>query len=106
MSARPVRCNGWAGLTGASAITSCVPVVQQLSHLPVIVDPSHATGLRDKVGAMSRAAVAAGADGLMVEVHPQPDRALSDGAQSLDLSQFEDLVRQCRTLAATVGRTL
>jgi len=85
---------------------SCVPVVQQLSHLPVVVDPSHATGLRDKVGPMSRAAVAAGADGLMVEVHPQPERALSDGAQSLDLAQFEELVRQCRTVAGAVGRTL
>jgi 3-deoxy-7-phosphoheptulonate synthase len=85
---------------------SCVPVVQQLSHLPVVVDPSHATGLRDKVGPMSRAAVAAGADGLMVEVHPNPERALSDGAQSLDLAQFEDMVKRCRAVAETVGRAL
>jgi len=85
---------------------SSVPVVQQLSHLPIVVDPSHATGLRDKVGPMARAAVAAGADGLMVEVHPQPERALSDGAQSLDLAHFEDMVRRCRAVAETVGRTL
>ena len=73
---------------------------------PIVVDPSHATGLRDKVGPMARAAVAAGADGLMVEVHPQPERALSDGAQSLDLAHFEDMVRRCRAVAQTVGRTL
>jgi 3-deoxy-7-phosphoheptulonate synthase len=85
---------------------SSVPVVKELSHLPVIVDPSHATGLRDKVPSMSCAAVAAGADGLMLEVHPQPERALSDGAQSLYLPQFEDLVARCRRVAEAVGRTL
>jgi 3-deoxy-7-phosphoheptulonate synthase len=85
---------------------SCVPVVQELSHLPVIVDPSHATGLREKVGPMARAAVAAGADGLMIEVHPQPERALSDGAQSLFPEQFEKLIVECRAIAEQLGRTL
>lgn len=85
---------------------SCVPVIQELSHLPIIVDPSHATGIRDKVPPMSRAAVAAGADGLMIEVHPQPERALSDGAQSLYFNQFEELMNQCRAIAKTMGRDL
>jgi 3-deoxy-7-phosphoheptulonate synthase len=83
---------------------SCVPIIQELSHLPVVVDPSHATGLREKVVPMSRAAVAAGADGLMVEVHPEPERALSDGAQSLYPAQFERLMRECRAIAAQIGR--
>jgi 3-deoxy-7-phosphoheptulonate synthase len=85
---------------------SCVPVIQELSHLPVIVDPSHATGIRDKVPPMARAAVAAGADGIMVEVHPQPERALSDGAQSLYPEQFEVMMTQCRAIARTLGRDL
>jgi 3-deoxy-7-phosphoheptulonate synthase len=85
---------------------SCVPVIQELSHLPVVVDPSHATGIRDKVPPLARAAVAAGADGIMVEVHPQPDRALSDGAQSLYPAQFEDMMLQCRAIAETLGREL
>jgi 3-deoxy-7-phosphoheptulonate synthase len=85
---------------------SCVPVVQALSHLPVVVDPSHAVGLRDKVPAMARAAVAAGADGVMVEVHPEPELAYSDGAQSLDFAEFASLVRACRAVAAAVGREL
>jgi 3-deoxy-7-phosphoheptulonate synthase len=83
---------------------SCVPLLHQLSHLPVVVDPSHATGMRDKVLPMTLAAVAAGADAIMVEVHPTPERALSDGAQSLDVSAFEDLVRRMRTVAHAVGR--
>jgi 3-deoxy-7-phosphoheptulonate synthase len=83
---------------------SCVPLIHQLSHLPVVVDPSHATGMRDKVLPMALAAVAAGADAIMVEVHPTPERALSDGAQSLDVAGFEDLVARMRTVARAVGR--
>ncbi len=83
---------------------TAIPVVQKLSHLPIIADPSHATGLREKVTPMARAAVAAGADGLMVEVHPQPERALSDGAQSLAPEAFAELMRQCRLIAEVIGR--
>src|SRR5262249_30021923 len=83
---------------------NAIPVVKELSHLPVIVDPSHGTGIRDKVAPMARAAVAAGADGLMIEVHHDPDRALPDGAQSLWPEQFAELVAQIRTIAAVVGR--
>ena len=83
---------------------NAVPLVKELSHLPVIVDPSHGTGICDKVAPMARAAVAAGADGLIVEVHHDPDRALSDGAQSLKPEQFCELVRQIRTIAEVVGR--
>ncbi len=83
---------------------TAVPLVHRLSHLPIIADPSHGTGLRDKVTPMARAAVAAGADGLMIEVHPQPDRALSDGAQSLNPEQFAELMRQCRAIADVIGR--
>jgi len=85
---------------------NAVPVVKELSHLPVIVDPSHGVGIRDKVAPMARAAVAAGADGLMIEVHHDPDHALSDGAQSLYPAQFESLVAQIRTIAEVVGRTV
>ena len=85
---------------------SAIPVVKQLSHLPIIGDPSHGTGRRDKVIPMARAAVAAGADGLMVEVHPDPDHALSDGAQSLRPEQFEHLMDQLRKIAPAVDRTL
>ncbi len=85
---------------------SAIPVVKKLSHLPIIADPSHGTGRRDKVLPMARAAVAAGADGLLVEVHPDPDRALSDGAQSLHPEQFEELMRQLRIIAPAVGRIL
>jgi 3-deoxy-7-phosphoheptulonate synthase len=85
---------------------TAVPLVHRLSHLPIIADPSHGTGLRDKVTPMARAAVAAGADGLMIEVHPQPDRALSDGAQSLNPEQFADLMRQCRAIAEVIGRRI
>jgi len=85
---------------------SAIPVVKKLSHLPIIGDPSHGTGRRDKVAPMARAAVAAGADGLIVEVHPDPDHALSDGAQSLRPDQFEELMGQLRMIAAAVGRML
>lgn len=83
---------------------SAVPVVKARSHLPVIVDPSHGTGIRNKVIPMARAGVAAGADGLMIEVHPDPDSALSDGPQSLYFSQFEELMTQVRRIAEVIGR--
>jgi 3-deoxy-7-phosphoheptulonate synthase len=85
---------------------SAIPVVKKLSHLPIVGDPSHGTGRRDKVAPMARAAVAAGADGLLVEVHPDPDHALSDGAQSLRPEQFEELMEQLRRIAPVVGRTI
>jgi 3-deoxy-7-phosphoheptulonate synthase len=85
---------------------SAIPVVKKLSHLPIVADPSHGTGRRDKVVPMARAAVAAGADGLLVEVHPEPDRALSDGAQSLRPEQFQEMMRQLRLIAAAVERTI
>jgi 3-deoxy-7-phosphoheptulonate synthase len=85
---------------------SVVPAVQRLSHLPILVDPSHGTGKRNKVTPLSRAAVAVGADGLIVEVHHQPDRALSDGMQSLYPEQFDDLMTQVRQIAPLVGRTV
>ncbi len=84
---------------------SVVPAVKRLSHLPIIVDPSHGTGRRDKVIPLSRAAVAVGADGLIIEVHPQPDHALSDGAQSLHLAQFVELMQEIREIAQVVHRT-
>jgi 3-deoxy-7-phosphoheptulonate synthase len=83
---------------------SAIPVVKALSHLPIVADPSHGTGRRDKVAPMARAAVAAGADGLLVEVHPDPDHALSDGAQSLRPEQFQELMAQLRIIAPAVGR--
>jgi 3-deoxy-7-phosphoheptulonate synthase len=83
---------------------SAVPVLKARSHLPVIVDPSHGTGIRNKVIPMARAGVAAGADGLMIEVHPDPDTALSDGPQSLYFSQFEELMTQIRRIAEVIGR--
>jgi len=83
---------------------SIVPAVQRLSHLPIVVDPSHGTGKRDKVLPMSRAAVATGADGLLVEVHHDPDRALSDGAQSILPDQFDELMSEIRQIAAVVHR--
>ena len=85
---------------------SAIPVIKKLSHLPVMVDPSHGTGRRDIVAPMAKAAVAAGADGLLIEVHPDPDRALSDGAQSLRPEQFAELMLQLRTIALAVNRTL
>ena len=85
---------------------SAIPVVKTLSHLPMMADPSHGTGRRDKVAPMARAAVAAGADGLLIEVHPDPDRALSDGAQSLAPDQFAELMEQLRMIAPAVGRRI
>jgi 3-deoxy-7-phosphoheptulonate synthase len=83
---------------------SAIPVVHGLSHLPIIADPSHGTGHRDMVIPMARAAVAAGADGLLVEVHPSPDRALSDGAQSLYPEQFDRMMKETRLIAEAIGR--
>jgi 3-deoxy-7-phosphoheptulonate synthase len=85
---------------------SLIPAVQRLSHLPIVVDPSHGTGKRNKVTPLSRAAIAVGADGLMVEVHCDPDKALSDGMQSLYPDQFDELMSQVRQIAAVLGRTL
>ena len=83
---------------------SAIPVVKKLSHLPIIVDPSHGTGLRDKVAPMSRAAVAAGCDGLIIEVHYDPDTALCDGAQSLYPQQFEALKSDLEKIAPIIGK--
>src|SRR5258708_39423873 len=83
---------------------SLIPAGQRLSHLPIVVDPSHGTGKRNKVTPLSRAAVAVGADGLMVEVHHEPDKALSDGMQSLYPDQFDELMAQVRQIAPVVGR--
>jgi len=83
-----------------------VPAVKKISHLPIVVDPSHGTGRRDKVAPLSRAAAAVGADGLMVEVHHDPDRALSDGPQSITPAMFEDLMRELRQIAPVLGRSL
>ena len=85
---------------------SVVPAVQQLSHLPIIVDPSHGTGRREKVIPLARAAVAVNADGLIVEVHDQPEKALSDGNQSINPREFEQMMREIRQIAAVLGRTL
>jgi 3-deoxy-7-phosphoheptulonate synthase len=83
---------------------AAIPVIKQLSHLPVLADPSHGTGRRDKVAPMARAAIAAGADGLLIEVHPDPERALSDGAQSLYPDQFAQLMGEVAVIAQAVGR--
>ncbi|MGA9624302.1 MAG: 3-deoxy-7-phosphoheptulonate synthase [Bryobacteraceae bacterium] len=85
---------------------SAIPVVKKLSHLPIVADPSHGTGRRDMVAPMARAAVAAGSDGLLIEVHPDPDHALSDGAQSLRPEQFEELMSQLRIIVPAVGRSM
>lgn len=85
---------------------SAIPIVKKLSHLPILADPSHGTGRRDKVSPMGRAAIAAGADGLLVEVHNCPDKALSDGAQSLYPEQFAKLMGELRLIAPAVGRRL
>jgi 3-deoxy-7-phosphoheptulonate synthase len=85
---------------------SAIPVVKKKSHLPIVVDPSHGTGRRDKVISMARAAIAAGADGLLIEVHNNPEKALSDGAQSLYPEQFETLMGELRIIAPVLGRTL
>jgi 3-deoxy-7-phosphoheptulonate synthase len=85
---------------------SAIPVVKKLSHLPIVVDPSHGTGRRDKVAPMARAAVAAGADGLLIEVHCDPDHALSDGAQSMFPNQFDRLMAELRIIAPAIGRSI
>ncbi|MFC1510926.1 3-deoxy-7-phosphoheptulonate synthase [Candidatus Margulisiibacteriota bacterium] len=85
---------------------NAVPVIKKLSHLPVVVDPSHGTGVWDYVPAMAKAAVAAGADGLMIEVHPHPDEAMSDGAQSLKPETFSQLMKELRLVAQAVGRKI
>ena len=85
---------------------SAIPVVKKLSHLPIFVDPSHGTGRRDKVAPMARAAVAAGADGLLIEVHCDPDNALSDGAQSMYPGQFERVMAELRIIAPAIGRSI
>lgn len=85
---------------------SSVAVIKKLSHLPVIVDPSHAAGIRDYVPALARAAVAVGADGIIIEVHNEPEKALSDGPQSLMFDQFDSLMNELRPIAAAVGRTI
>ncbi len=84
---------------------TAVPLVQSLTHLPMLADPSHGTGIRNKVTPMARAAVAAGADGLMIEVHQDPPEAMSDGAQSLYPEQFEKLMEECRLISAALGRS-
>lgn len=83
---------------------SAIPIIQKLSHLPIFADPSHGTGIRNKVIPMARAAVAAGAHGLMIEVHDEPDKALSDGAQSLYPDQFDELMNQIRVIADIIGK--
>src|SRR2546421_3647405 len=83
---------------------SAIPLIKQLSHLPIIADPSQGTGRRDLVGAMTLAAIAAGADGLLIEVHPNPNEALKDGSQSLTIEQFRDLMPQVRAVAVAVKR--
>jgi len=85
---------------------SAVPVIKAKSHLPIVVDPSHGTGIRNKVLPMARAGVAAGADGLMIEVHPNPEEALSDGPQSLHFYQFDELMVQIRQIATAIGRSI
>ena len=85
---------------------SAIPVIKHLSHLPIIADPSHGVGFRRFVSPMARAAVAAGADGIIIEVHPNPDKAMSDGPQSLTLEEFGLLMNRCRIIATTIGRRL
>ncbi len=85
---------------------TAIVTVKELSHLPIIADPSHGTGARSKVGPMARAAVAAGADGVIIEVHPDPPRAVSDGAQSLTPEQFDRLAQELTTIAAAIGRPI
>jgi len=85
---------------------SAIPVVKHLSHLPIVGDPSHGTGRRAMVAPMARASVAAGADGLLIEVHPNPEKAISDGAQSLYPEQLVKLMDELRLIAPAVGRTI
>jgi len=97
---------GYGRLTRFTLDLAAVPIVKEVSHLPVVVDPSHSTGVRSLVKPMSKAAVAAGADGLIVEVHPHPDEALCDGAQSLRPRDFETLMDELGPVARSVGRGL
>jgi 3-deoxy-7-phosphoheptulonate synthase len=97
---------GFDGTTRNLFDVTAIPVVKELSHLPIVADPSHGTGRRSKVIPMARAAVAAGADGLLIEVHPQPDRALSDGEQSLYPEQFLTLMREVAAVADAIGRKI
>ncbi len=83
---------------------NAIPVIKQMSHLPVVLDPSHGTGKWEYVTAVARAGIAAGADGLIIEVHPHPEEALSDGAQSLKPEKFAQMVREVRTVAEAIGR--
>jgi 3-deoxy-7-phosphoheptulonate synthase len=85
---------------------SVIPPAKSMSHLPIFVDPSHGTGKRAYVPAMALAGLAAGADGLLIEAHPEPDKAMSDGAQSLDFAGLERLLAQLRQLAAVLGREM
>jgi 3-deoxy-7-phosphoheptulonate synthase len=85
---------------------SAIPVIKKLSHLPIVADPSHGAGRRDMVAPMARAAVAAGADGLIIEVHCDPDHALSDGAQSMFPAQFDRLMAELRIIAPAIGRSI
>src|SRR5215831_18705460 len=93
-------------LTRNTVDINAAPLIKQLSHLPIIVDPSQGTGKRSLVGAVSLAALAAGADGLIIEIHPHPEEALKDGAQSLTLEQYRDLMPRARAVARAVGRDL
>ncbi len=97
---------GFDGSTRNLLDVAAIPLLHQATHLPVLADPSHGTGRRSLVPSMARAAVAAGADGLMIEVHPEPDLARSDGEQSLALDQFPDVVRELHAVAQAVGRRL
>lgn len=97
---------GFDGATRNLFDVSAVPLVHALSHLPIVADPSHGTGRREIVTAMALAAVAAGADGLLVEMHPHPEQALSDGAQSLNPDQFRQLMREARPVAEAIGRRI
>jgi 3-deoxy-7-phosphoheptulonate synthase len=85
---------------------NAIPVVKQMSHLPIIADPSHATGKWEYVAAAAKAGIAAGADGVIIEVHPRPEEALSDGGQSLKPERFAQLVREMRAVAEAVGRCI
>lgn len=97
---------GFDSVTRNTLDISAVPVLRELTHLPVIIDPSHAAGRRSLVPALCRAAIAAGADGLLIEMHPHPEQALSDGEQSVTPAQLETIVEGCRRVAAAVGRSL
>lgn len=85
---------------------SCIPVLKKETHLPIVIDPSHATGHWDMVASMSRASIAAGADGLIIEVHPDPEKAFSDGPQSLKPAKFASLMKDLKPFAELMGRTL